>query len=377
MKLLYDLYTTQPTSSYKRHGGGIYGEIVFRRIIERGLPINCYYSSKRYLNDDIKQLIETHQIPTFDIEERNIEQIVKEEHITRIYSALPHALRKFKGCEVYGTVHGLRPLELPTDRFFFKYNLSWNLKSLIKFTAKILFPKIGYGHEKRIFEDYFHNEKFNIITVSNHSAYSIKAYFPETKDKDIKVFYSPSTTLMEINKTIYKEKYFLLVSANRWEKNCLRAIMALDRLFSNGYLNGFKVKITGTKGKTFRYKMKNPDRFEMLGYVDDHELQQLYHDAYCLIYPSLNEGFGYPPIEAMHFGIPVIASSFTSISEVCGNAAIYTNPYSIEEIMNRVLMIADINFHQTHSNLAKQQYEVITKKQKSDLDTLINYIYNK
>ncbi len=216
--ILFDLSITQPSSSYARHGGGIYGEIVFKRIVERGLPISCFYNSKRCLNENIKSIIDKYQIPIFDIEERSIEQIVKEENISRIYSALPHALRNFGKCEVYGTVHGLRPLELPTDNFYFKYHLSWRFRSLVKFLSKIILPKIGYGHERKIFDDYFKNDKFNIITVSNHSAYSIKTFFPETKNKNIKVFYSPSTTFIEINKTVHKEKYFLLVSANRWEK---------------------------------------------------------------------------------------------------------------------------------------------------------------
>jgi glycosyltransferase involved in cell wall biosynthesis len=373
--ILFDLSITQPSQSYARHGGGVYGEIVFKRIIERRLPVSCFYNSKKYLNDDIKNLLKINRIPLFDIEKRSLEQIVKEEKISRIYSALPHALRNFEKCEVYGTVHGLRPLELPTDSFYFRYHLSWKYRSLIKFVSKILFPKIGYGHERKIFEDYFKNDNFNIITVSNHSAYSIKTFFPETKNKEIKVFYSPSTTSIEINKTVHEEKFFLLVSANRWEKNCLRAVMALDRLFSNGYLKDYKVKITGTKGKTFRYNFNNPNSFEMLGYVDDHELQQLYHDAYCFIYPSLNEGFGYPPLEAMHYGIPVIASSFTSISEVCGDAVLYTNPFSIEEIMNRILMVTDENVHNKLKNKSLNRYKFITQKQNEDLDKLIDYIY--
>ena len=374
--ILFDLSITQPNSSYGRHGGGIYGEIVFKRIVERSLPISCFYDSNKILNEHIKNLIENNNILCYDIAKRSIEDIVEKEKIDKIFSALPHALRKFKICEVIGTIHGLRPIELPLDNYYYKYSLAWSSKkSLIRFLFKKYLPKIGYGYERKIFKEYFQNEKFKIITVSNHSAYSIKTYFPETKNRVIKVFYSPSTTTINISKTFYKDKYFLLVSANRWEKNCLRAVMALDRLYSNGYIKDYKVKITGTKGKTFRYKFKNPHNFEMLGYVDDHELQQLYHDAYCFIYPSLNEGFGYPPLEAMHYGVPVIASSFTSISEVCGDAVLYTNPFSIEEIMNRILMVTDTNVYDTLKKKSLERYSIITKKQDEDLDKLIDYIY--
>lgn len=375
--ILFDLLITQPDLTYGRHGGGIYGEIVFKRILERNLPVSCFYDFNKNINEDIKNLIAKNNIKCYDVSTKSLEEIVEKEKITKIFSALPHSLRNFNKCEVIGTIHGLRPIELPLDNFYFKYTLAWSSKkSLIRFLFKKYLPVIGYGYEKKLFESYFCNKHFKTVTVSYHSAYSIKTYFPETKNQNINVFYSPSTSFIDIEKTVYNDKYFLLVSANRWEKNCLRAIMALDKLFSCGYLKGFKVRITGTIGKTFRYNFKNPQYFEMLGYVDDHELQQLYHDAYCFIYPSLNEGFGYPPLEAMHYGVPVIASSFSSIPEVCGNAVLYTNPFSIEEIMNRILMMTDTNIHNKLKNKSLSQYKMITKKQVEDLDKLIDYIYD-
>ena len=112
-----------------------------------------------------------------------------------------------------------------------------------------------------------------------------------------------------------------------------------------------------------------------MGYVDDNVLHQLYHDAYCLIYPSLNEGFGYPPVEAMSFGVPVIASSFTSIPEICDYAALYLNPFSIEEIMNRIIKITDPIVHSDYAERARKRYAEVFKRQKEDLDALIDFIY--
>ena len=113
-----------------------------------------------------------------------------------------------------------------------------------------------------------------------------------------------------------------------------------------------------------------------MGYVEDNVLCQLYHDAYCLIYPSLNEGFGYPPVEAMSFGIPVIASSFSSISEICDYAALYLNPYSIEEIMNRIIKISIPDIHAEYSERAKKRYADVYRRQKEDLDGLVDFIYD-
>ncbi|MGD0584997.1 MAG: glycosyltransferase family 1 protein [Oryzomonas sp.] len=63
-----------------------------------------------------------------------------------------------------------------------------------------------------------------------------------------------------------------------------------------------------------------------LGYVSDPELSQLLKNALALVYPSRFEGFGLPPLEAMHVGCPVVTTACTSIPEVCGDAALYIDP---------------------------------------------------
>ena len=63
-----------------------------------------------------------------------------------------------------------------------------------------------------------------------------------------------------------------------------------------------------------------------LGYVSDENLAALYDEALCLVYPSIYEGFGLPPVEAMTFGTPVIASNTSSLPEVCANGALYCDP---------------------------------------------------
>ena len=114
-----------------------------------------------------------------------------------------------------------------------------------------------------------------------------------------------------------------------------------------------------------------------MDYVDDIDLENLYANAYSFIYPSLNEGFGYPPIEAMHYGIPVLSSPFSSIPEVCGDAAIYFNPFSIDEIKNRILMILQPEIYNHYTKLSNQRYDFITKKQNEDLNRLVEYLFNK
>ena len=211
-----------------------------------------------------------------------------------------------------------------------------------------------------------------------HSRMALYTYFPDLlKDIDIPIFYSPDTTTGRHQERVYNNKYFLLVSANRWDKNNLRAIIALDKLFSKGYLKDFEVKVTGIDSyKKLKHKIACPERFCFYGYVGHDELQQLYSDAYCLIYPSLNEGFGYPPLEAMSYGVPVISSSFSSIPEICDNASLYFNPFCIEEIENRILQISIPSIHNKYAKRSIEQQNKISMKQKEDLDKLIDFIYD-
>ena len=375
MNLLFDLAATQPNTSGKRHGGGKYGEVIFKRIVDRKLNVYCIYDSRKWFNPHIMEIIEKNQIILFDISKNDLETIVKKENISIYYSPLPGDNSISQYCKVIRTIHGLRGLELHYDRYM-SYYRSTHTKKLFSFNLKRFFPKIGYKPALKKVNSLLSWPNFNFVMVSNHSKNSLLSYCPNFKDKNIPVYYSPSTDYEEIIDKKYNEDYYLLVSANRWEKNNLRAIIALDRLFANGFLQNKKVKITGVSSpKAFKYNFKNIDRFDFLGYVEDEELNQLYHDAYSLIYPSLNEGFGYPPLEAMRYGTPVIASPFTSIPEVCGGAVIYTNPLSIEEIMNRIIQMDDIAIRNKYSALAIEQYDKIHKKQIEDLDKLIDYIY--
>lgn len=374
-KLLYDLTACQPSRSSKRHGGGRYGEVVFLRILERKLSITCYYDSSRWISPELLEKAKEYGVAIYDINDNSLDEIVKDCGATHIYSAVPIDMCDTCPCHLIFTWHGLRDEETPLDSFFWRYKHdSW--KTVVRFALKRFIPKVGFYKKAAQHRRVLANPERTFVMVSNHSEKSLRSFYPEAKGRDVRVFYSPSTSGKLTLERKYDDKYFLMVSGNRWEKNNLRAIIALDRLFSMGYLDGFRAKITGVKSAScYRYKIKNVDRFDYCGYVDDTELEQLYHDAYCLIYPSLNEGFGYPPLEAMHYGVPVIASPFTSIPEVCGDAVIYFNPFSIEEIMSRILMLADPDIHAKYSERGNQRYFKITERQNADLDGLIDYIY--
>ena len=76
------------------------------------------------------------------------------------------------------------------------------------------------------------------------------------------------------------------------------------------------------------------------GYASDEDLPALYRSAVALVYPSLFEGFGLPPLEAMACGTPVITSNCSSLPEVVGKAALLVNPYEAADITQTIWKLA-------------------------------------
>ena len=381
MKLLYDLKSTQPIIS-KRHGGGRYGEVIFYRMVKRNIPVFCFYDSSLWFNPDMKEFIDENNIKLIDCHQRNLKSIVDEYHIDRIYT--PVLRKEYEedlpdGCEVYATLHDIKYKEIPYDKIFWSYNYSYKdkLKFLIKRCSRSRYSKYMAKRYHKMFID----SGIKVITVSQHSKYAMRFYFPEVFLKlPLPVYYSPIISMNEGDnprvevKKDDSEKYFLSVSGHRWEKNVVRAIKAFDQLIDYGLISGVRMKITGADQGSFRLSIKHPEAFDFMGFVSDQELEQLYANAYLFVYPSLGEGFGYPPLEAMRYHVPVISSPLSSMAEVLDSGALYFNPFLVEEIMSRMLMMMDPERHAEYAERGYQQYLKISERQRRDLDGVIDYI---
>src|SRR5690606_34067697 len=82
------------------------------------------------------------------------------------------------------------------------------------------------------------------------------------------------------------------------------------------------------------------DRIEQPGFVPDAELIQLYRTASIFAFPSLDEGFGIPLLEAMAHGAPIVASNRSAVAEVAAGAAILVDPEDSESIAEGMLQLA-------------------------------------
>ncbi len=374
MKLLFDIECTQPSLGSKRHGGGIYGEIVLKKLIDHQVDVVVYYNSAKWLNPEIKNLCEqSENVELVDRNGRSLEDIFEQYNCQRFFSPLPGDEYYSFDKDKIGVIHGLRSLELNYDSYSVKYPMQ-GIKMKARILLEIMFPSFMKKRHKGNYQKVIIGG--DLVVVSNHTAAATKVWFPEVKDREIGVFYSPSTVSdAKVENYSTSESYLLMVSGNRWEKNTIRAIEAIEKLYDNGLLEDVNVYITGLKDfKELKHKLKYPNRFKALGYVDDDVLRSLYKSAYAFIYPSINEGFGYPPLEAMHYGVPVAASAVCSIPEVCGDAVLYFNPLDINEIANRILQLTDKDTHKRLAEAGLKRAAFIRAKQDEDLERLCRYI---
>lgn len=390
MDILFDIRATQPNVTGKRHGGGKYGETIFFRMIDRHIDFCCFYDSRIWLNPEVSDACTKNNIPLIDVSTTSLEEIVFTYKIKLVYSPLPEQLGDFHACKVLGTQHGLRLIETPFD-FFLRYHYR-NIRKPMQLLADI---KDELNDTKRkIYRQFFqarlNKENYYYITDSVHSKYSLLSQIPSLNEEDVRVYYCPTSI---IERPISKEnkygKYFLMVSGGRADKNNLRGVIALDRLFSQGMLGDCKVIVTGLKKNNKHLKLKhllgidydmgryhvvNKDRFIFLDYVSEEELSNLYAHAYCFLFPSLNEGFGYPPLEAMHYGVPVLCSAISSLTEVYAQSVIYFAPFSIEEIMNRCLMITNPTIYEEYHKKSVDYYAYMSKLQENALNGIVDYM---
>jgi glycosyltransferase involved in cell wall biosynthesis len=184
----------------------------------------------------------------------------------------------------------------------------------------------------------------SICTVSHFSREELSSLFgvrpdicvlPEGTDHMHRIKADPSVLDRH---NLRQRPYVFAVSSLAAHKNFSAVGRAIHLLGDPG----FDVAVAGAENpKVFGHAGEDlPPFIRKLGYVSDAELKALYENAGCFIFPSIYEGFGLPPVEAMSCGCPVIASNAASIPEVCGQAAQYFDPFDagmLADTLRRVM----------------------------------------
>lgn len=379
MRLLFDLLSAQPSGTSQFHGGGEYVKRVFKCIVEEfstNLSIEVYFDKSKYLDAWIIDIIETNSIVCHNITQKSeVTSLIENGNYDVFYSGIPYDYNFIdfpKETLAIGTIHGLRTLEKATDMYSTKYVAGKKLFEDIK-------TKAFYGIRHYRNKEYNKKtiEKFDkFICDSEHTKYSLINFFPTLNPDNIYVYYAPLKEVDyngEFDEEITKKygKYILILGCDRWIKNSYRAILAINSLIAEDRLKDYNIVLVGKITKKIEKTIKGKKQYHNIDYVDKGYLEGLYKNCDFLFYPSLNEGFGLPPVEAMKYGKTVIASGVCSIPEVCADAVYYVNPYDLKEMRNRLLMAS---YEKLPIERVRSRYSFIYNKQEKDLREICKFI---
>lgn len=185
-----------------------------------------------------------------------------------------------------------------------------------------------------------------IITVSEFSKRRIHEILG-IREERIKVIYSavyedilqgevaPFTEVKE--EYNLPHKYIMTLSTLEPRKNMKILLEAFDQIADRVDYDLVLVGRKGWKMDDVLEQYRAKDRIHITGFVKDKYLSAIYKNAYCFVFPSLYEGFGLPPVEALALGTPVISSDAASLPEVLMNQAVYFHNNSIDELSSILL----------------------------------------
>ena len=172
-----------------------------------------------------------------------------------------------------------------------------------------------------------------IICISDSTRKELLHFFPDIHPAKVKVIHHGIGNFFPINKQQpgncslnmdLREKFILYVGARRHYKNFSMAIKTMELLPPSYHLVAVGGEPWNKKQiSTMKEKIAGP--YHIFSAISQDDLNILYNHAFCLLYTSAYEGFGFPPGEAMKAGCPVVTTGATSMPEVVGNAGLMTD----------------------------------------------------
>lgn len=263
------------------------------------------------------------------------------------------------------TIHDMAFKRFPeTVRFKTKMSLALNIKKTLQIADKIITVS-NFSKDEII--NLFNVDGDRIAVVPNGVDFNLfKPNYDEAKINEIK------------NKYKIGAPYFLYLGTLEPRKNLIRLISAYNNYIKLTASSTLLV-LVGQKGWMYDEIFEKVREFKLekkvifTGYVEDYEAPLLINGAIAFCFPSLYEGFGMPPLEAMACGVPVLTSNVSSLPEVVGDAAILVNPYSEEEITSGLIKLS--NDEKLRKELSKKGLKQAKRFSWDNAATILNNIY--
>ena len=395
--ILIDLSSSQPQGEMTINGGGEYAYTVFNKLVE-----NKHIKFYVLLNSNLGDNISVNNICFADNVEvlyfsgvKDINSILNSTRVDKFF--IPVCYSKYCELIVNNNIELITVIHDLCELYYYKLPVKYGkyidgpIINLLRFFRDLFLNKI---HERKVIErhnrliELSQNQK--VITVSNYSKSAMIYYLDVDDMNKIRVLYTPEKIIKnssdinnwekENNDLNYK-RFFLLSAGCRWTKNNAIVLLTIDKMLSKvkykSLLYDFKVVVLGVNDRFKKYycnKIKNIDSFIFKGYVTDSELEFLYSNAYMFIFPSMLEGFGMPPIEALQNGTLTACSTAMSIPEICSSSVIYFDPMDIESIELAIIRGLDRSYSDNILSNRFVDLDKLSQKRLEDLDTLVNLI---
>lgn len=396
MNILLDFITVK-----WRTGAGEYQRRVVLALIERLVEVKhdvklfaVYDSQFGVAYNELQEDVLNKQYPIVfvDIRQMDLLSITQKCHIDQFFIACGQYVGQYKeieqlDCEVICVIHDLAYEESQKNRLDaylkliepkYQHGIGAGLR-LAKYFYLLCTKKVSENETGGLYDLKFvirllkRNQKAQCIVVSEHTKMSL-VYNYAIEPEHIEVLYTPLRNKPEIlpieNEALKqmvegRKKYYLAMSCHRRSKNPEKMIHAFER-YAEFDREAYLVLISYPRSVTH-------ERIVNLSFLNDSDLAHALQSCYALVYPSFFEGFGLPPLEAMRYGKPILASNATSMPEVLKDAPIYFSPIYESAIFGAFMQLNESNY-KTYSKRSLTRIEEITKKQEKDLVTLVNMI---
>lgn len=257
----------------------------------------------------------------------------------------------FRKRGIYNTIHDMGPWDVPKS-----------FKNLQRLYFKTTIRCSAHASER-------------IITVSEFSKNRIEKILGISSEKIVVAYSAISSDVTNCSKVQYNEvkqecglpdKYIMSLSTLEPRKNL--------QLLLGAYVNiadkvDYDLVLVGRQGWKMekvisKYNMLN--RIHITGFVKDEYVAHIYKNAICFVFPTLYEGFGLPPVEALAHNVAVVSSDAASMPEVLQDRAIYFASNSMNELENILLhlnqKIAEVSRGLNHRQIYKYSFETSAKK---------------
>ena len=396
MNVLLDFITVQ-----WRTGAGEYQRRVVHSLIQRcneesaKVKLFALYDSHygvAYDDLQVDELNKIYPILFMDIRETSLTSIIQNNKIDKFFIACGQYIGQFKeveylNCEVICVIHDLSYEEMTSNRLDTYLKLlepkyqrgigAW--LRLVKYFYSLCTKSTSKDSLDGMYDLKFligllnKNSKARCIVVSEYTKMSMVYNYSLPADR-IDVLYTPLRQMPETKpiengnlKRLLEsgDKFYLAVSCNRRSKNPEKLIRAFMR-YSEYDKEANLVLVS------YPRMIKHP-RIVNLNFLSDSDLAHALKSCYALVYPSFFEGFGLPPLEAMRYGKPILASNTTSIPEVLQEAPIYFSPIYESAIFEAFMKLGKDNYEE-YVISSKRRITEIQAKQEADLVVLIDMI---